>query len=139
MRWRIEGEAPGVPGPPKAMDGGGRKARKGFKQLVIDDLSLATPMLGGGVESLKVDTEMPIRAQSVRGQLRFWWRTFQSCETADDLRRSEDARLLCRGSSIAPGGLGRAGAGKDDGRQGKFFIRPAGAGAVERSGSGVDG
>lgn len=88
MRWRIEGEAPG---PPKAMGGGGVSARKGFKRLVIDDLSLATPMLGGGVESLKVDKDMPIRGQSVRGQLRFWWRTFQSCETVDDLRKREDA------------------------------------------------
>lgn len=35
---------------------------------------LVTPMYGGGVEAGKVDTAMPIRASSIRGQLRFWWR-----------------------------------------------------------------
>lgn len=30
MRWRIEVEAPGIPGPPKAIDGGGVKVRKGL-------------------------------------------------------------------------------------------------------------
>lgn len=36
--------------------------------------TLVTPMYGGGVEAGKVDTTMPIRASSIRGQLRFWWR-----------------------------------------------------------------
>ena len=31
-------------------------------------------MHGGGVRPGEVDTEMPIRASAVRGQLRFWWR-----------------------------------------------------------------
>ena len=35
---------------------------------------LVTPMYGGGVEAGKVDMSMPIRAASIRGQLRFWWR-----------------------------------------------------------------
>lgn len=35
---------------------------------------LVTPLYGGGVESAKVDEKMPIRAASIRGQLRFWWR-----------------------------------------------------------------
>lgn len=35
---------------------------------------LVTPMYGGGVNAGKVDTEMPIRASAIRGQLRFWWR-----------------------------------------------------------------
>jgi CRISPR-associated protein Cmr1 len=39
--------------------------------------TLITPMIGGGVEAGKVDTEMPIRATSIRGQLRFWWRATQ--------------------------------------------------------------
>lgn len=36
--------------------------------------TLVTPMYGGGVKAGKVDREMPIRASSIRGQLRFWWR-----------------------------------------------------------------
>lgn len=35
---------------------------------------LVTPMYGGGVKSVVVDEQMPIRASSIRGQLRFWWR-----------------------------------------------------------------
>lgn len=38
------------------------------------DYQLITPMYGGGVISTKVDTAMPIRVSSIRGQLRFWWR-----------------------------------------------------------------
>lgn len=38
------------------------------------DCQLITPMYGGGVISTKVDTAMPIRVSSIRGQLRFWWR-----------------------------------------------------------------
>lgn len=36
--------------------------------------SLVTPMYGGGVTAGEVDNDMPIRASSIRGQLRFWWR-----------------------------------------------------------------
>lgn len=32
---------------------------------------LITPMYGGGIESTKVDKDMPIRASSIRGNLRF--------------------------------------------------------------------
>lgn len=35
---------------------------------------LVTPLYGGGVEAGEVDVNMPIRATSIRGQLRFWWR-----------------------------------------------------------------
>ena len=35
---------------------------------------LVTPMYGGGVKTGEVDRQMPIRASSIRGQLRFWWR-----------------------------------------------------------------
>uniref|UniRef100_A6VYS7 CRISPR-associated RAMP protein, Cmr1 family n=1 Tax=Marinomonas sp. (strain MWYL1) TaxID=400668 RepID=A6VYS7_MARMS len=44
------------------------------KQWQTYNCTLVTPMYGGGVEAGKVDTEMPIRASSIRGQLRFWWR-----------------------------------------------------------------
>ncbi len=35
---------------------------------------LITPLYGGGVEAATVDLKMPIRANEIRGQLRFWWR-----------------------------------------------------------------
>lgn len=35
---------------------------------------LVTPMYGGGVEAGKVDTTIPFRTASIRGQLRYWWR-----------------------------------------------------------------
>lgn len=35
---------------------------------------LVTPLYGGGVRAGEVDRDMPIRAASIRGQLRFWWR-----------------------------------------------------------------
>lgn len=36
--------------------------------------TLVTPMYGGGVQAGVVDTDMPIRATAIRGQLRYWWR-----------------------------------------------------------------
>lgn len=45
---------------------------------------LVTPLYGGGVRAGEVDRDMPIRAASIRGQLRFWWRVacgpFESSE-----------------------------------------------------------
>lgn len=38
---------------------------------------LVTPLFGGGVNAGEVDTAMPVRAASIRGQLRFWWRIAQ--------------------------------------------------------------
>lgn len=54
-------------------------------------VTLITPMLGGGVEPMTPDDECPVRPSEIRGQLRFWWRAFQDCETAEDLYRAEVA------------------------------------------------
>lgn len=35
---------------------------------------LVTPLYGGGVQVGVIDEKLPIRASSIRGQLRFWWR-----------------------------------------------------------------
>jgi len=51
---------------------------------------LITPMIGGGVESWKPDILNPVRCQSVKGHLRFWWRTMQSFATAAELKLAED-------------------------------------------------
>ncbi|MEA2061403.1 MAG: type III-B CRISPR module RAMP protein Cmr1 [Thermodesulfobacteriota bacterium] len=38
---------------------------------------LITPMFGGDSKSWEIDEQNPVRGQSVKGQLRFWWRTMQ--------------------------------------------------------------
>ncbi len=37
-------------------------------------ISLITPLFGGGAEPGKTDGDFPIRGTSIRGQLQFWWR-----------------------------------------------------------------
>lgn len=37
-------------------------------------ISLVTPLFGGGAEAGTPDDTMPIRGTSIRGQLQFWWR-----------------------------------------------------------------
>jgi len=46
-------------------------------ELVSRDyaIRLVTPLFGGGVEPGEADPSLPIRGASIRGQLRFWWRT----------------------------------------------------------------
>lgn len=41
---------------------------------------LITPLFGGDHESWKLDLKRPVREQSVKGQLRFWWRAMQGEE-----------------------------------------------------------
>jgi|SRR5579875_337139 len=38
------------------------------------DISLVTPLFGGGAEAGIPDESLPIRGTSIRGQLRYWWR-----------------------------------------------------------------
>ena len=46
-------------------------------ELVSRDyaIRLVTPLFGGGIEPGEPDPSLPIRGASIRGQLRFWWRT----------------------------------------------------------------
>lgn len=44
-----------------------------------------SPVFGGGAEPKKVDERSPVRASSIRGQLRFWWRATQVEGSVDDL------------------------------------------------------
>ncbi|HEX2957468.1 MAG TPA: type III-B CRISPR module RAMP protein Cmr1, partial [Chitinispirillaceae bacterium] len=41
------------------------------------EFELITPMIGGDAESWHLNFKAPIRAQSIKGQLRFWWRTMK--------------------------------------------------------------
>jgi CRISPR-associated protein Cmr1 len=86
MRWEISAR-PEPPRPPKVA--AEQRTRKGMKTLTLKNLTLATPMLGGGVEALKNDNELPIRGQAIRGQLRFWWRTFQGISDIQELHKQE--------------------------------------------------
>lgn len=84
MRWNVDTKAPE---PPKAARV--KQNIRGMKELVIEDLTLVTPMLGGGVTALKTDKDLVVRGQAIRGQLRFWWRTFQACTEVADLWKKE--------------------------------------------------
>jgi len=53
-----------------------------FTQWESYSCKLVTPMYGGGVNAGEVDKNMPIRASSIRGHLRFWWRI--ACGPSDD-------------------------------------------------------
>lgn len=61
-------------------------------------VKLITPMLGGGVEAGVPDERQPIRARSLRGQFRFWWRVlarggmFGSCVSTGDTPSPDDWR-----------------------------------------------
>lgn len=54
------------------------------------EISLATLMFGGGVRPGEFDFRL-IRGNSIRGQLRFWWRATRGarCETIGELREEE--------------------------------------------------
>ena len=43
-------------------------------ELLDLELSVVTPLFGGGIEPGQVDDVLPVRASSIRGHLRFWWR-----------------------------------------------------------------
>ena len=60
--------------PDRATEDWVRALRTDIAETVTVRCRLITPMYGGGVRPGEVDTEMPIRASAVRGQLRFWWR-----------------------------------------------------------------
>lgn len=47
---------------------------EGTNIMYLLHCELVTPMYGGGVKAATIDKQMPIRASSIRGQLRFWWR-----------------------------------------------------------------
>jgi CRISPR/Cas system CMR-associated protein Cmr1 (group 7 of RAMP superfamily) len=76
MRWKLLDKVPEPPGDIQVVEPAAHDRKK---EVIINNIRLTTPMLGGGVESLKIDHGMLIRAASIRGHLRFWWRTFQDC------------------------------------------------------------
>lgn len=67
----------------------------------VRDYGLITPLYGGGVEPAHADPLTTVRATSVRGHLRFWWRACRAARyrTADEMKAAEDALW---GSTEAP-------------------------------------
>lgn len=76
---------------------------------------LVTPMYGGGVKSTVVDEQMPIRASSIRGQLRFWWRLL-----AKNKWQLGDDKEIQKQEFALWGGMG---SGDDDGIASQVFIK----------------
>jgi CRISPR-associated protein Cmr1 len=63
------------------------------------DMSLITPIYGGGVKAGQPDKAMPIRASAIRGQLRFWWRLLNR-------HRFHDNKEMYQAETAIWGGLG---------------------------------
>ncbi|MCQ2103257.1 MAG: type III-B CRISPR module RAMP protein Cmr1 [Fibrobacter sp.] len=63
------------------------------------EFKLISPMFGGDTESFVINKNIPIRSQSVKGQLRFWWRTMQG--------ESDSKRLLERECCLWGGAFGK--------------------------------
>ena len=51
--------------------------------------TVITPMIGGDAEQWKLNKEAPVRTQSVKGMLRFWWRALQESCNAEELLKRE--------------------------------------------------
>ncbi|MFA7165149.1 MAG: type III-B CRISPR module RAMP protein Cmr1 [Desulfoplanes sp.] len=84
MRWEIDMEVPTPPeiSPPEQI-------RSEMESFQVENLTLITPILGGGVHALENDATLPIRGQEIKGQLRFWWRTFQTAGSVKELWEKE--------------------------------------------------
>ncbi len=69
--------------------------------------TLITPMYGGGVQAGIVDPDMPIRATSIRGQLRHWWRfLYQQRHNAEHPDQPISSAELFAAERAIWGGLG---------------------------------
>ena len=74
-----------------------------FPGMVISDpyeIEVITPIFGGGAETKKVDSEIPIRPSSIRGHLRFWWRATRGAHLSVDALRAREEEIW--GSSKSP-------------------------------------
>lgn len=68
------------------------------------DYHLLTPLLGGGVNPKCADPVSAVRATSVKGQLRFWWRAARAAGLTLQAMREKEAELF----GAASGDEGRA-------------------------------
>jgi len=59
-------------------------------------VKVITPIYGGGVKAGEPDTEMPIRASAIRGQLRYWWRFLYMNHPNNKQEREEDEEAFTK-------------------------------------------
>src|SRR5437879_5029216 len=64
------------------------------RSLLAVRLAVVTPLFGGSAIAGEPDADLPVRAASVRGNLRFWWRACNAARfrTARELF-NEEARI----------------------------------------------
>lgn len=53
------------------------------------NITVSTPMAGGGVEAGTVDEKRPVRVPSIRGHLRYWWRMINRNIPDKDTKESD--------------------------------------------------
>ena len=68
-------------------------------------VKVITPIYGGGVKAGEPDTDMPIRASAIKGQLRYWWRFLQSNHIEDKNKQLKGTDLFIKERDIW-GGMG---------------------------------
>jgi CRISPR-associated protein Cmr1 len=67
----------------------------GTRQPLLDlTIAVVTPLFGGGYETGAADPELPVRAATVRGHLRFWWRACNAHRYASAAALFEDEARL---------------------------------------------
>lgn len=81
-------------------------SREKRKPLFELELSLITPMFGGGFSPREIDPERPVNAKEVRGHLRFWWRACHAHRYPDTEAMFRDEALLFGQASGDKTGLG---------------------------------
>ena len=50
------------------------------------EITVATPMAGGGFEAGEVDVDRPVRVPAIRGHLRYWWRLMNWDRLSDEAK-----------------------------------------------------
>lgn len=58
---------------------------RGLSKLDLE-ITVATPMAGGGFEAGEVDRKRPVRVPSIRGHLRYWWRLMNPKRLTDEAK-----------------------------------------------------
>jgi len=88
----------GLSSPPTEASLGGLRRPARSRQRPLERLSVelisTTPIFGGGVVAGQPDERVPIRAPSIRGHLRFWWRALRPVGTPTDEMRDRERQLF---------------------------------------------
>jgi len=58
-----------------------------LQEIITSEFQLVTPLWGGGEKVNRYDSVSTIRTASIKGQLRFWWRTVRGWRANGDLQQ----------------------------------------------------